>query len=175
MRRRTLLTLTVALPSLALLAACSDASSGGHGHDMPHELPLPSGMTDAPSPTYPVGTKVTVRADHMPGMDGAAATVTGVYDTWVYSVNYDPTDGSARVEGHQWVVQEELRDPKADDLPPGTRITIDADHAGGMKGAEGTVHSTHSGPVYVVTYTPTDGGDQVVNHRWLVESELSPA
>ena len=54
---------------------------GGHdhpadgGHDHPADGgPAPAGIAEATDPTYPVGTEVTLTADHMPGMDGATAT-----------------------------------------------------------------------------------------------------
>ncbi|MGV2448111.1 UNVERIFIED_CONTAM: DUF1541 domain-containing protein, partial [Bacillus sp. ATCC 13368] len=29
--------------------------------------------------------------------------------------------------------------------------------------------------VYMVDFTPTSGGEEVKNHKWVTESELSPA
>lgn len=52
-----------------------------NGHEaMDHPAdggPVPEGMTEATVPEYPVGSEVTLTADHMHGMDGATATIVG--------------------------------------------------------------------------------------------------
>ncbi|MDY6054980.1 YdhK family protein [Micrococcus sp.] len=163
-------------------AASSSAGHEGHGHahaDHPADGgPAPAGIRTAESPEYPVGTEVTLAADHMPGMDGATATVVGAFDTVTYAVTYTPTDGGPEVEDHKWVVQEELRTPDGAQLPPraladGAEVTIEADHMAGMHGAQGTVDSSTTEPVYMVDYTAD--GMQMRNHKWVVESELQPA
>ena len=71
--------------------------------------PSPAGIEEADDPAYPVGTEVTLTADHMPGMKGAEATVTGAFDTTAYQVDYTPTDGGEKVTDHKWVVEDEVR------------------------------------------------------------------
>ena len=84
---------SLVLASALALAACGDDSDGGHdgsdghaGHDMADMTGMttegaddadmqhdhatdggeaPAGIADATDPTYPVGTEVTVLADHM--------------------------------------------------------------------------------------------------------------
>ncbi|MBM7634269.1 hypothetical protein JOD17_003371 [Geomicrobium sediminis] len=44
----------------------------------------------------------------------------------------------------------------------------------GMKGATAVIESAVKTTVYMVNYTPTTGEEEVKNHKWLIESELSP-
>lgn len=53
----------------------------------------------------------------------------------------------------------------------GDVVTINADHMPNMKGAIGQVVAVY-GNAYEVNYWPTDGGDEVKNHKWLVGSEM---
>lgn len=193
---------SLVLASALALAACGDDSDGGHdgsdghaGHDMAdmtgmttegaddadmqHDHAMdggeaPAGIADATDPTYPVGTEVTVLADHMEGMDGATATVTGAYSTTAYSVSYTPTDGGEPVSDHRWVVQEELEDPGDAPLADGTEVTLNADHMAGMEGATATIDSSTQETVYMVDITTADGMT-MTNHKWVTESELAPA
>lgn len=144
-------------------------------HDMEHPMdggPAPEGITDATDPKYPVGTDVRLTADHMEGMDGAKATIVGAFNTYTYSVNYDPTDGGARVEDHRWVVQEELENAGDQRLADGTPVTILADHMAGMKGAKGDIAYSTDETVYMVDYQAD--GMTMKNHKWVVESEIEP-
>jgi hypothetical protein len=56
----------------------------------------------------------------------------------------------------------------------GSQAIIETDHMEGMKGAEATIVGAYDTTAYAVTYTPTDGGEEVTNHKWVTESELSP-
>lgn len=111
----------------------TSGAMGGHAHK-PEGGPPPEGMEKANSPTYPVGTTVTLTADHMPGMKGSEATISGAFDTTAYSVSYTPTDGGERVTNHKWVVREELENPGNAPLEEGTEVVLDADHMAGMDG-----------------------------------------
>ncbi|WP_343036572.1 YdhK family protein [Flexivirga aerilata] len=53
------------------------------------------------------GTQVTLATDHMPGMDGAKATIAGSTTEPVYVVDYDMN--GMTMKNHKWVVQDELR------------------------------------------------------------------
>lgn len=52
---------------------------------------LPEGLQEKENPTYPMGSKVIIEADHMEGMDGAKATIESAKKQllygWLYS-NY---------------------------------------------------------------------------------------
>ncbi len=155
--------------------AGSSQEHGEHG-GMDHPAdggPVPEGMTEATDPAYPVGTEVTLAADHMEGMDGATATIVGAYDTYTYSVDYTPTTGGDPVTDHRWVVQEELADAGDERLADGTEVTLDAAHMDGMDGATATVASSTEETVYVVDFEA--GGMTMTNHKWVVESEIQPA
>src|SRR5699024_4182017 len=63
----------------------STRPGGPHGaHDHPaHGGQPPAGIQTEENPTYPVGSQVILTADHMPGMNGAEATISGAFDTTV--------------------------------------------------------------------------------------------
>lgn len=146
-----------------------------HG-DMEHSAdggPVPSGMTEATDPKYPVGSEVTLNTDHMEGMQGAKATIVGAYDTYTYAIDYTPTTGGDPVRDHRWVVQEEIADSGNERLADGTSVTVNADHMEGMNGATATIASSTDETVYVVDYEAD--GMKMTNHKWVTESEIEPA
>lgn len=62
----------------------SEASDGGVHGGMEQPMdggPAPEGLIPAEDPEFPVGTEVTLTADHMEGMQGATATISGAFDT----------------------------------------------------------------------------------------------
>ena len=174
-----LLSITTAL----FLTACSGAEEKSSTEDhnshanMEHSGSgvLPQGLQEASDPTYKVGSKGIITDDHMPGMDGAGAEIVGAYDTVVYSLSYDPTNGGDRVEQHKWVIHEELLDAGDKPLKPGDEVTINTDHMEGMKGAQAVIDTAEEMTVYMVDFTPTDGSEKVTNHQWVTAGELSPA
>lgn len=154
-------------------AMATDHSSGMEGHQ--HAMqggPPPEGIEDAADPTFPVGSTVTLTADHMPGMEGSEATITGAFDTTAYSVTYTPTDGGEPVVDHRWVVHEELQDPGEAPLPDGTEVVLEAEHMAGMEGAEATIESSTDETVYMVDVTAD--GMEMTDHKWVVDSEVEP-
>ncbi|WEV77203.1 YdhK family protein [Janibacter cremeus] len=186
---------TTAAAVIALLAGCGGAaeeeatqsphssmtsgsseSEHGSGEEMTdHQAdggPPPQGAERASSPTYPVGTRVTLTADHLSGTKGAEASISGAFDTTAYSVSYTPTDGGERVTDHKWVVHEELEDPGKAPLAAGTETGLDADHMTGMDGAEATIDRSTDETVYMVDLTID--GETMTNHKWFVESEIQP-
>ncbi|MFC0190465.1 DUF1541 domain-containing protein [Fictibacillus aquaticus] len=134
---------------------------------------VPKGLEKAKNPEFKVGSTAVINADHMAGMDGAKATISGAFDTTVYTVTYTPTTGGEKVTDHKWVIHEELKDAGDQPLKPGSEVTLDADHMKGMKGAKAVIDSAEQTTVYMVDYTPTTGGKKVKNHKWVTESELS--
>ncbi|TLP71999.1 YdhK family protein [Nesterenkonia sphaerica] len=189
MKKKLRLTLgAAALCSALMLAGCASADNdepttsepsaehddhGGHG-DMEHPTdggPVPEGMTEAADPEYPIGSEVTLTADHMHGMDGATATIVGAYDTYTYSVDYTP-EGGEPVTDHQWVVQEEIEDAGDERLADGAEVVLLADHMEGMAGVTATIASSTDETVYVVDYEAD--GMTMTNHKWVVESEIEP-
>src|SRR5699024_5956657 len=116
----------------------SDSGMDGHDHE-PDGGPPPEGIEEAADPTYAVGETVTLTADHMSGMEGAEATISGAFDTTTYSVSYTPSEGGDPVSDHKWVVHEELEDPDEAPLAEGAQVVLAADHMPGMAGAEATI------------------------------------
>ena len=152
----------------------NNAESGDE--EMEHPMdggPAPEGIAEASEPTYPVGTEVQLTADHMEGMEGATATISGAFDTYTYSVNYTPAGGGDPVTDHTWVVQEEIEDAGDARLADGTEVTLLAEHMEGMEGVKAIIASSTDETVYMVDYE-TDGM-KMTNHKWVVESEIQPA
>ncbi|MFY3790260.1 YdhK family protein [Ureibacillus sp. MALMAid1270] len=133
---------------------------------------VPEGLKEAENPTFPVGSIAIIQSDHMPGMKGADATIVGAYDTTVYTVSYTPTTGGEPVTNHKWVIHEELEGADEAPLEPGKEVTINANHMEGMQGATATIDSAEETTVYMIDFTSTTG-EQVTNHKWVTESELS--
>lgn len=146
--------------------------NAGHDHDPDGGAP-PEGIASAENPTHPVGSVVILDADHMPGMQGAEATIAGAFDTTVYSVTYTPVDGGEPIVDHKWVVHEELDNPGEPPLEIGDEVVLSADHMAGMAGAQATIDSAIDETAYMID--GTFDGMEVTNHKWVVESEIEPA
>ncbi|MBC9873961.1 YdhK family protein [Macrococcoides bohemicum] len=157
-----------------------DMESHSEGHmehsadEMSSSGEVPEDLKEAENPTYEVGSRTIIEAEHMQGMDGAEATISGAFDTTVYTVSYTPTNGGDPVEDHKWVIHEELEGPGEAPLEPGTEVTLDADHMKGMDGATATIDSAEETTVYMVDFVTTDTEEEVQNHKWVTESELAP-
>ncbi|WNS77896.1 YdhK family protein [Domibacillus sp. DTU_2020_1001157_1_SI_ALB_TIR_016] len=134
---------------------------------------VPEGLKEAENPAFKIGTQAIIQDGHMEGMKDAEATIAGAYDTTVYTLSYTPTTGGERVTNHKWIIHEEIKDAGEQPIEPGTEVILDADHMGGMKGAKAVIESAEQTTVYMVDYTPTNGGEKVTNHQWVTESELS--
>ncbi|EZH64205.1 YdhK family protein [Geomicrobium sediminis] len=143
------------------------------GHDMSSSGEVPDDLEEAENPTFEVGSQALITDGHMPEMEDVEATIVGAYDTTVYTVSYTPTTGGDRVEDHEWVVHEELEDVGEEPLEPGEEATLNASHMEGMEGATAEIDSAEETTVYMVDFTSTDG-EEVENHKWVTESELSP-
>jgi Protein of unknown function (DUF1541) len=154
----------------------SSANSESHMEEMDHSgsSEVPEGLKRAENPTYPESSKAIIETDHMKGMKGAEATISGAFETTSYVVSYMPTNGGEPVENHKWVIHEELDQPDNAPLAPGTEVTLNASHMKGMEGANATIESANQTTVYMIDYMPTTGGEKVTNHKWVTEDELSP-
>lgn len=138
--------------------------------DNPEEVPQK--LRKADDPAFHEGDQVTILADHMPGMKGAVGEITGAYRTTVYMVSYTPLTEGDPVKNHKWVVHEELLTGEEPPLEPGSEVVISANHLKGMEGATAVIESAEETNVYMVDYTSTEG-EEVKNHKWLIESELA--
>ncbi|MFY4776961.1 YdhK family protein [Metabacillus sp. RGM 3146] len=163
------------------LSGCGNEATHKMGSDhqsMDHSMhsssgELPKGLKEAENPTFKVGSEAIMKADHMEGMKGAKATIAGAYSTTAYAVTYTPATGGEKVTNHKWVIQEEIKDAGDQPLKPGAEVMLEADHMKGMKGATAKIDSAEKTTVYMVDYTPSEGGGKVKNHKWVTESELS--
>jgi hypothetical protein len=193
MKQTTLFLLTLVLA--VFLAACSNGdkenqhanmnhsdkteqeknSSNMNHESMNHSSSgeVPEGLKESENPTFKVGSKAIINADHMEGMKGAETTIVGAYDTTVYTISYTPTTGGEKVTNHKWIIHEEIKDASDKPYKPGNEVVVEADHMTGMKGAAAVIDSAQQTTVYMVDYTPKTGGEKVTNHQWVTESELS--
>ncbi|UVI35238.1 YdhK family protein [Brevibacterium spongiae] len=64
---------------------------------------------------------------------------------------------------------EKAADPK---FEIGDDVVLTADHMPGMKNAPAKVTGAFDTTAYEISYTPTDGGEPVKNHKWVVHEEL---
>lgn len=152
----------------------TDMDSDAHeGMDHSSSGEVPDDLEEAENPTYEVGSQAIIEADHMEGMNGAEATIVGAYDTTAYAVSFTPTTGGEPIENHKWVIHEELEDVGGEALEPAAEATLAADHMEGMDGATAEIDSAEETTVYMVDFTTTTGEEEVVNHKWVTESELS--
>ncbi|MDI3236125.1 YdhK family protein [Exiguobacterium antarcticum] len=184
--KKLLTTTMVASLSLAL-AACGNAGDDsksnsnmdknmdGMDHstmDMSGSKEVPKGLNDAKDPKFKVGDMAMIKEAHMEGMKGAEATIVGAYDTTVYSISYDPTNGGKRVTDHKWIIQEEIVDAKSTPYSVGDEVKVSADHMKGMQEATATIDSAKETTVYMIDFESTSG-KQVTNHKWVTEDELT--
>ncbi|GHU63625.1 hypothetical protein FACS189418_7280 [Clostridia bacterium] len=144
----------------------STSSTSTHGE---HSGEIPNGMQNAANPAFPVGSTISVTADHVNGGKVTKATVVKAFDTTALQVNYTPTDGGSPVIDHKWVVLEELKNQTA---PPkvGDTVTLEASHLPGMQGVEAEVTGLYEGVVYVIDFED-DHGMEMKNHLWISEDE----
>ncbi|HJB23551.1 MAG TPA: YdhK family protein [Candidatus Jeotgalibaca pullicola] len=178
-----------AISAALLLAACSTnvnnegtssesaSMSDMENHDMDEMVhddsgEIPEGLEKAENSTFSVGDAVIIQQGHMDGMEGAEATVVGAFETYVYEISYDPTNGDPRVENHKWIIQEEILDAGSEPFDPGEEVTVEAKHMEGMEGATAIIDSVEETTVYMIDYKPTTGGETIKNHKWVTEEEI---
>lgn len=73
-----------------------------------HKWVIQEEIKDADDKTLEPGSKVTLEANHMEGMQGATAEIDSAEKTTVYMVDYTPTTGGEKVTNHKWVTESEL-------------------------------------------------------------------
>ncbi len=72
-------------------------------------------------------------------------------------------------------VPEGLKEAKEPKYEVGSQATVETDHMKGMDGAEATIVGAYDTIAYVVTYTPTNGGEPVKDHKWVIQEEIADA
>jgi len=180
----------MAAMALLVLSACSEdtaksepdnsedmdhSAETDHAEEMNHSSSgeVPSTLKTAENPKFPVGSTAIIKEGHMPGMAGAEATIVGAYDTTAYIISYEPTTGGKKVENHKWVIHEELIDPGAVPLAPGTEVKTTAAHMKGMENATVRIDEAVQTTVYMIDYPSTTTGEEMKNHKWVTEEELT--
>jgi len=53
-------------------------------------------------------------------------------------------------------------------------VTLNTDHMEGMDGASAVIDSAEETTVHMVDFISTYLGEEVKNHKWVTEGELSP-
>ncbi|KMK76695.1 hypothetical protein AB990_14150 [Alkalihalobacillus pseudalcaliphilus] len=151
-----------------------DHSEMDHSHmDHSSSGEVSDTLKNAESPTYEVGDKAFIEEGHMAQMNGVEVTIVGAYDTTVYAVSYNPTDGSERVENHEWVIHEELDTVTENPFGIGDEVLLVASHMEGMQGASAEIDSVQQTTVYMVDFKSATDGSDITNHKWVTESELT--
>ncbi len=72
-------------------------------------------------------------------------------------------------------VPEDLTDAASPTYPFGSEAVMHANHMKGMNEAVATIEGAYETTVYAVTYTPTNGGEKVENHKWVIHEEVENA
>ncbi|GAB3795050.1 YdhK family protein [Virgibacillus kimchii] len=72
-------------------------------------------------------------------------------------------------------VPEGLEEAENPTYQVGSQAIIEADHMEGMEGAEATIVGAFDTVVYTVSFTPTTGGEEVTDHKWVIHEELENA
>lgn len=89
---------------------------------------------------------------------------------------------SESTEGHSGMnhstsgeVPEDLQQAENPEFEEGDKAIIRADHMKGMEGATATIAGAYDTTAYELTFEPTNGGDPVENHKWIIHEELNNA
>ncbi|GIN72682.1 hypothetical protein J14TS2_31570 [Bacillus sp. J14TS2] len=72
-------------------------------------------------------------------------------------------------------IPEELKEAQDPKYKVGSQAIVETDHMKGMKGAEATIVGAYTTIAYVVSYTPTNGGERVNDHKWVIQEEIVDA
>ncbi|OMF75972.1 YdhK family protein [Paenibacillus glucanolyticus] len=91
------------------------------------------------------------------------------------SGNMDGMDHGSMNHSGSGEVPEGLKEAENPTYPVGTQAIIESDHMPGMKGAKATMVGAYDTTVYTISYTPTNGGPEVKNHKWVIQEELKDA
>lgn len=76
--------------------------------------------------------------------------------------------GSGEVSG-------DLKEAENPTYKVGDKVKIKEAHMEGMEGAEATIVGAYDTTVYAISYTPSDGGERVENHKWVIHEEINEA
>ena len=94
---------------------------------------------------------------------------------------------SAPEEGTQEMDHSSMEHSNSGDVPDdvnvgenpvfyvGSKAILKEGHMDNMKGAEATIVGAYDTIAYSVSYTPTNGGEKVEDHRWVIQEEIEEA
>lgn len=96
------------------------------------------------------------------------------------NVNMEKVDHSEKIHSSMshsssGEIPEKLKVAENPTFPLGSQAIIKTDHMQGMSGAEATIVGAYDTTVYKVSYTPTNGGEKVENHKWVIHEEIKNA
>ncbi|MDQ0351484.1 hypothetical protein J2R98_001298 [Alkalibacillus filiformis] len=91
------------------------------------------------------------------------------------SDSHDDMDHSGMEMSGSGEVPEGLEEAENPTYEVNSHALIEDGHMEGMEGAEATIVGAYNTTVYSVSYTPTDGGERVTNHKWVIHEELEDA
>lgn len=97
-------------------------------------------------------------------------------DSGTTEENETETDPHANMEhSGSGEVPENLQVTENPTYEVGSNAIIESDHMSGMKGAEATIVGAYNTTVYSISYTPSNGGERVENHKWVIHEEIQDA
>src|SRR5699024_12861496 len=98
-------------------------------------------------------------------------------DTEANHVTVNESDAHQN-EQTQPVSSEVPREPKPavnTTYKVGSKAIIEANHMEGMKGAVATIIAAYSTNAYAGSLVPTTDGEEVKNHKWVIQEEMRNA
>lgn len=102
-------------------------------------------------------------------------------------MNEDTNMGSSQMDSNSEENMDDMNHSGSRDIPEGlkdadnptyevgSKAIITASHMKGMEGAEATIKGAYETTAYVISYTPTFGGEKVNNHKWIIQEEIEEA
>jgi hypothetical protein len=91
------------------------------------------------------------------------------------AVEHNSTGHSDMEHSGSQEVPSELKVAENPTYAVGSKSIIKEGHMEGMKGAEATIVGAYNTVAYSISYTPTDGGERVENHKWVIHEEIIDA
>ncbi|MBM7702810.1 YdhK family protein [Metabacillus iocasae] len=89
--------------------------------------------------------------------------------------NHSDMDHSDMDHSSSGEVPEGLKEAENPTYPIGSQAIIEKGHMKGMEGSEATIVGAYDTVAYVVSYDPTNGGERVEDHKWVIHEEIKDA
>ena len=84
-------------------------------------------------------------------------------------------DHSSMEHSNSGDVPEDVKESENPAFPVGSTAILKEGHMENMKGAEATIAGAYDTIAYSVSYTPTNGGEKVEDHKWVIQKEIEEA